>query len=317
MTEAQLAESVAVLVGDLQAVAPMTRGSRALDASYALYDALIAPIADLLTTETVRIAPSGLLELVPFAALARSDATGNPVYLLADHRLEVASIPARRSPPQQQLSRDARSVGWVVAPQTHNPDIEQESPAERALATAFDLAQAFSQRFPGSAIYTKADATKDALKSALGGFDVVHVGAHAELAGSSSYIQLAPRGPAGQLTPCEIMSHRGEVRSRLVVLAACNSVVASVQNEFGGEHRLASLGMAFAALGVANVMGTLWEVSADVTSRELMSRFYEGLEAQLDVTEALTNAQRELMVSDRYGHPYYWAGFVTLVADDR
>jgi CHAT domain-containing protein len=317
ITEAELAEQVAELVAELQAVKPMTPDSQALALSYALYEALIAPIEDLLTTETLRIEPSGVIELVPFAALARPDANGNPIYLLADHRIEIASIPARRATPIERSAAPQQSIGWIVAPRTYNPELEREPEGDRALRSALALAESVSPRFPGSAVYTGTDASKDALKSALGRFDVVHVGAHAELAASTPYIQLAPQGPLGQLTPCEIMSHGDVVRSRLVVLAACNSVVAAAQEEFAGASRLASLGMAFSALGVSNVVGTLWEVSADVTSQQLMARFYDGLDERLDVTHALTDAQRELMASGPYAHPYYWAGFVTLVSDTR
>jgi CHAT domain-containing protein len=56
------------------------------------------------------------------------------------------------------------------------------------------------------------------------------------------------------------------------------------------------------------VAASLWAIN-DRSSVNFMNRFYRRLQ-QKDKATALADAQRQMLLSGRYRHPYYWAAFV-------
>jgi len=202
-----------------------------------------------------------------------------------------------------------------VNPETANIELRQPA-GDALLKSAQRLAeQTISRLLPGTVIFSGRNADKQKVWEGIAGYDVVHIGAHAEIA-DAPFITLAPGKELGRLTPCEISRQPDlVVRAQLIVLAACQSAVAAA--DFRKDTRLASLAYAFASIGVPNVVGTLWEVAADATSEELMTAFYGQLAEQRGaVASSLAEAQRTLARSGaRYAHPYYWAGFVVMTAD--
>jgi len=312
-TDAELADLVIRFVASLREVAPSDDASELMQLSYTLYDALLAPIADVLTTERVRIVPTGVTELVPFAALASRDATGTPRFFIEGKVLEIVAAPTERRADGRLGARGRARVASIVAPRTYNAEVAREPARDIELHSAIELAGEIDRIFPGSQTYTGPSATKTNLWRALQEFDVVHVGAHANLTAGSPVIELGADAVA-KVNTCEIMKHPGRVHAGLVVLAACNTVIAASRATFGDQSRLASLAMAFSYLGVPDVIGTLWDVSAEGTSKALMTAFYRQLQEQeLEPAKALALAQRELLQpGGEYAHPYYWSGFVLL-----
>ena len=66
----------------------------------------------------------------------------------------------------------------------------------------------------------------------------------------------------------------------------------------------------FLTQGAGSVVGTLWSVSDDATAA-LMASFYRELSRNNgNSSRALLLARRELIESQRFNHPYYWAGVV-------
>jgi CHAT domain-containing protein len=99
----------------------------------------------------------------------------------------------------------------------------------------------------------------------------------------------------------------------LLILSACQTAV--------GDKR-AALGLAGVAVraGARSTLASLWYVSDEATSL-LMSQFYqelvsddETLQRRHTKAEALSNAQRVMIKSEQFSHPYYWAAF-TLVGN--
>ncbi|MGP1373848.1 MAG: CHAT domain-containing protein [Almyronema sp.] len=89
----------------------------------------------------------------------------------------------------------------------------------------------------------------------------------------------------------------------LLILSACETA--------SGDER-AALGLAGIAVrsGARSTLATLWQVSDQGTAM-LMSNFYQQLSASTQTkAEILRQAQLELLHSDDYQHPYYWAPFV-------
>ncbi len=92
--------------------------------------------------------------------------------------------------------------------------------------------------------------------------------------------------------------------TRLVVLSACETGVGQIASSEG----VYGLRRAFAIAGAQTQVVSLWKVDDDAT-RELMSRYYGALRTT-NRSEALHLAQRALLGSAKYSHPYYWAAFV-------
>jgi CHAT domain-containing protein len=89
----------------------------------------------------------------------------------------------------------------------------------------------------------------------------------------------------------------------LLTLSACETAE--------GNDR-APLGFAGAAIRARaqSVVGTLWEVSDEAAS-QFMQSFYSGMR-QHGKAEAFAAAQRSLIGSPRFSHPYYWAPLVLI-----
>ena len=89
----------------------------------------------------------------------------------------------------------------------------------------------------------------------------------------------------------------------LLVLSACQTAQ--------GDDR-AALGIAGVALksGARSTIGTLWAVS-DQSTAILIDRVYNQIAAAPEnKAQILRQAQLELIQSEQYNHPYYWAPFV-------
>jgi CHAT domain-containing protein/Tfp pilus assembly protein PilF len=104
-----------------------------------------------------------------------------------------------------------------------------------------------------------------------------------------------------------------ELAADLVVLSACQTGLgAGALGDVPPGDDWVGLTQAFLHAGAANVVATLWPVD-DWATAALMERFYAGYPAQGDPARALALAQRALLTAPATKHPFYWAGFVTVV----
>jgi CHAT domain-containing protein len=91
----------------------------------------------------------------------------------------------------------------------------------------------------------------------------------------------------------------------LLVLSACSTAA--------GDDR-AALGLSGVAVraGARSAMGSLWNVS-DEASSELVVGFYRALDRPgFSKAQALQHAQRQLLGSPGFEHPFYWAPFLVI-----
>ncbi len=94
--------------------------------------------------------------------------------------------------------------------------------------------------------------------------------------------------------------------TKLVVLSACETGIGSISNGEG----VYGLRRTFAIAGAESQMMSLWKVS-DTGTSELMKLYYQNLvEKKQGRSEALRNAQLELLNTGTYQHPYYWSSFI-------
>lgn len=94
--------------------------------------------------------------------------------------------------------------------------------------------------------------------------------------------------------------------AELVVLSACQT---GLGKEMKGEG-LVGLTRGFMYAGAKGVVVSLWSIQ-DAGTSELMKKFYHQLlEKKLNPVTAMRAAQLEMIKSEQWKSPYYWAAFL-------
>jgi CHAT domain-containing protein len=108
----------------------------------------------------------------------------------------------------------------------------------------------------------------------------------------------------GILTALEV-SNLNLTNTKLVTLSACDTGLGSIRNGEG----IYGLRRALTLAGAESQTISLWKVSDDAT-KNLMIKYYTRLKNGEGRSIALHKAQREMLKSEKYSHPYYWAAFI-------
>ena len=273
----------------------------ALDAAAAVF--LPSTIRDLhARAERIVICPDDELGRLPFEAL-RVDGRS----LGRSHRLERAPSLSVRA---QLAARKAMGSQLAIVDSVTAPADETRlglAPLTFSAREADLVAQAYRvapHRLSAAA------ATRAALRDLLdsGGYDVVHVSAHAvenPLLPTASLLLLAD-GPVALPSLVDV-----PLRGALLVLSACSS--ANGVTARGGEGELGLLGWPIAA-GARGLIASIWPVNQQATA-DLMGQFHAFLASGSDVAEAMRRARDVLAAAPQYTHPRYWAGFVVIGSD--
>ena len=137
-----------------------------------------------------------------------------------------------------------------------------------------------------------------------GHYSVIHIATHGHFGDRAQDSFLLAFDDVIQMNDLQSLiadNGQGSDGIELLTLSACETAK--------GDDR-APLGFAGAAIKARarTVVGTLWAVN-DEASEQFMQAFYAGLR-QHGKAYALTQAQRSLIGSERFSHPYYWAALV-------
>ncbi len=93
--------------------------------------------------------------------------------------------------------------------------------------------------------------------------------------------------------------------TKLVVLSACETGLGNVENGEG----VYGLRRAFVMAGAESQVLSLWKVD-DTGTKDLMVKYYRRLLNKQGRGKALHQTQLEMLNSQQYAHPYYWAAFI-------
>lgn len=256
-----------------------------------LHALLIDPVeADLAGKKVLAVVPGGVLNYLPFHALAREQA-GQPQFLA--ERMQVVTL-TRTSDLQQLSMTRAPATGRLVA--FGNPD--------GSLPAAAAEVNGLKSLFPQAAVFIQAEATEEKLMSGTPGTDFLHLATHGVLDSQNpdnSYLVMA----GGSLTRYEIIDGLDLGQARLVTLSACETLL----GETSPGDEVTSIAESFWAAGSPAIVASLWKVADDSTSK-LMMEFYGRLKKGEPVGAALQGAQLALIQNPKTRHPFFWSPFV-------
>ena len=270
-----------------------------------LYTALLGPLDDRLAAiDHLIVVPNGSLWQVPFQALQ----TPRKKYLIEERAVSYAPSASaleelldRRRP----MPASPRLVAFGDPAPSNLPNAAREV---KELAAYYGPGQ--------STIATSADATEKKFRELAPSADVLHLATHGFMDDASplySHVMLAKAGTGsdgdGRLEGRELLNMR--LKADLVVLSACQTArghVASGEGMLGMSWALFAAGASTAAL-------SLWQVDSASTT-ELMTAFHRNRQASAKsaapTAQAMRAAQREILATPEYRHPFYWAGFVVV-----
>jgi CHAT domain-containing protein len=208
------------------------------------------------------VVPDGLINLVPFDALATRpprDGAGEreASFLLDRFTISTAAIATAAEVRPRPVGRGVLIIAAL--------DDEETRAEVAAIANATGTSRV--------AVLGGVQATRTAVLGALPGASIVHIAAHAEANEhdpDASFIQLAIDGPGeNTMRAGDVAALR--MRGSLVVLSACETASGRVLD---GEGVL-SVSRGFLRAGAAATVATLWPVGA--RSAEFSQVFYSSL----------------------------------------
>jgi CHAT domain-containing protein/Tfp pilus assembly protein PilF len=305
-----------------------------------LYEGLVKPAEALIEgSERVVILPDGPLHTLPFAALVREPRKGRPSYFVEWkplHSVVSATVYAeiqksRRDRQTQAPVSVMAAFGDPVYPALSKEKADSIPNAElrSAVRGGFSLnplpgtrkeVEGITGLYGTAAVaYLGVEATEERARSLDKDVRYVHFASHGLLnerfpLDSALALTIPEKVGDGQenglLQAWEIFQ-QVRIDADLVTLSACET---GLGKEMGGEG-LVGLTRAFQYAGARSVLASLWSVS-DVSTADLMRRFYTYLKAGKTKDEALRSAQVDLIHGATASHPFHWAAF-QLVGDWR
>lgn len=263
-----------------------------------LYMKLVAPIRDDLTGST-RLAfalPSELAGL-PMHALISSESSSKPTFLAEDFEISYLA----RGMLDDLIGSESRGIDPSSDSLVVFADPDDNLPGARNESANITAAYPVSRSFVGR---SEATATKFLAECAQA--SIVHIAAHHRLDPNPTGFQilLAPSATSDGTVTLQELSTVHNPYLQLVVLSACDSI-GSTDPISLGPARTAEL---FSLIGAKSVLGGLWKVS-DESASKVMEAFYKGLSRGKSRAEALQSAQRTVIESKQFAHPFYWACF--------
>jgi CHAT domain-containing protein len=268
-----------------------------------LYRILVGPVKALLANnDKIFIIPDGSLNNLNFETLLVSEP--RPHYWIEDVTITNASslrLLAASNAEEKKPERHLLLIGNSVSPNPRYPELPKAAMQMESVAAHFPPSERVVQ--------TREQATPAAyLASNPEQFSHIHFVAHgtaSRLSPLDSAIILSQTGTQNdsfKLYARDIIRH--PLHAELVTISACYGAQG---RQYVGEG-LVGLSWAFLKAGAHNVIAALWEAT-DVSTQELMSKFYEELDKGATPDQALRAAKQFLLHDTNYRDPYYWAPF--------
>jgi CHAT domain-containing protein len=295
-----------------------------------LYEVLLQPASsEIAKCSRVLLLPDGPLHLLPFTALLPSgrklpkELNKEPIGVQRPITVEASMTVYLELQKAKAAISASSAPSWIGFgdPLYSNSDIIGGTVLEPLPGTRKEI-EAISPLFNGKALsFLGENATEDTVRSLPDASYYLHFACHGILdtkfpMNSALALSIPPfseiSGTAvfedhkkdGLLQAWEIIEDV-KIDSDCVVLSACET---GLGKDMGGEG-LIGLTRAFQYAGARSVLSSLWSVS-DESTAILMKSFYSHLCQGRSKSESLSLAQKEMIKSQKYSHPFFWAGFV-------
>ncbi|MFQ3549481.1 MAG: CHAT domain-containing protein, partial [Armatimonadota bacterium] len=262
-----------------------------------LYNAFISPIEDKLNGKTTLIfsIPDDISSL-PIHAFTKKSDSQKPEFLISKYDISYLG----RGMLSDITSKDSRLID------SNSDRLIIFADPENNLPGALQESSSIREHYQNSRAFTGKNATKSAFLREFTKANVLHIAAHNSIAQNFTGFNLTFAGDGnydgtigiGDLTPLT------NNQLKLVTLSACDSI-STADPLSTGTARTAEL---FSLLGAQSVMGGLWKVS-DESSTKIMTDFYKALARGRSRSASLQTAQLNAIKTSTYAHPFYWAGF--------
>ena len=270
--------------------------------SHKLYETLIAPVdASIPKNAKVFVIPDGSLANLNFETLV---VPGPQPHFWIEDATVISASSLRLLENSRSLIGHGRNlllIGNSVAPNDKYPELSKAGDQVNSVANHFSASL--------RQVITREEATPSSyLNSKPERFSFIHFVAHGTASRSSpldSAIILSRDGSnvdSFKLYARDIIQH--PLRADLVTISACYG---AGERAYTGEG-LVGLSWAFLRAGAHNVIAALWEAT-DVSTEQLMARFYDELNKGESPAVALRNAKLGLLRETAYRNPFYWAPF--------
>jgi CHAT domain-containing protein/tetratricopeptide (TPR) repeat protein len=263
--------------------------------SQEIYSWLIKPAAEDVTRlgiKTLVFVLDGSLRNIPMAALYDGEK-----YLIEKYKIAIAPSIQLSKP----LSLKNRAFKGLVAGLSKGNEKFSDLPGVK------EEVEKIRNQVKSTTLLDE-DFTVSSLKTQINTlpFSILHIATHGQFSSKpdDTFI-LAWDGRINMKELSVLLSNREILNLppiELLVLSACQTAQ--------GDRR-ATLGLAGIAVqsGVRSTLASLWTVN-DESTANLMVKFYEELlMPDISKAEALQRAQINLIKSDDYNHPYFWAAF--------
>ncbi len=286
-----------------------------------LYEKLISPVRELLTTRRLIISPDNLLAYIPFEALLTTlQSRDDILYRELDFMVKEFEISYTYSATMYiETSGGGRSLNnraLAFAPE-YTGNMERDSvlnTRQLRQEVLSDLPHArdeasYVQRRLGGELYLNENALESIYKSRASQFPVIHLAMHAiinnQYPAYSKLIFSKENNNEGFLNTYEI--YGVPLSSKMVVVSSCNTGSGKLT---AGEGVM-SLARGFITAGSQSVIMSLWEVD-DELGFEIMRFFYENLKRGDSKSKSLRKAKLEMLngSSQYQSHPFYWSTLV-------
>ncbi|MFO7575681.1 MAG: CHAT domain-containing tetratricopeptide repeat protein [Bacteroidales bacterium] len=289
---------------------------------YYLYEKLIKPVSEFLTTKRLVISPDNVLAYIPFETLLtnrqkRDDLLYRELGFLLKE-FDISYTYSATMYIETSASRRSFSNPVLAFAPIYREGIERDSVLNtRQLRqdVLFDLPYArdealYAQSLLGGELYLNDEALESSFKSRAPWFPVIHLAMHAiineESPGYSRLIFTSEKGVnEGLLNTYEIYGI--PLTAKMVVVSSCNTGSGKLR---AGEGVM-SLARGFINAGSQSVIMSLWEVD-DRLGSETVKLFYDKLKTGNSKSSALRKAKLEILNGSYQfqAHPYYWSTLV-------
>ncbi|WP_261208548.1 CHAT domain-containing protein [Laspinema sp. D2d] len=301
---------------------------------------LLSPVADKLAGKRLLVVPDGVLNFIPFAALPTPGQGEELTPLLVNH--EIINLPSSSTLAILRQQGEGRSIApktvVLIADPVFEPDDRRVT--GQSAVKASDLGRIMVNRsaetiigrpipaLPGTREEAEAilalvpggramsvfdfDASRATVANTdLTQYQMVHFATHGFVSSSNpelsgvvlSLVDEQGNGVDGFLRLHDIFNL--QLNAQVVVLSACQT---GLGDSIRGEG-LVGLTRGFMYAGTPRLVVSLWSVD-DKATAALMSKFYGKLLSQgVTPAQALREAQLEMLASEEWKSPYFWAAF--------